>query len=120
MRIQVTEYLDIDLEKEVWLCRQCEKELISARDNYKKGCLVYDRDPRDIHNPISNEPLAFCPDPNWVLYVEFYCPSCGTLLDVEPLPPGHPITHDIQLDIDGLKDRFIKEKEIKEALEGNR
>ena len=110
MKYQITEYIDLDLEREMWLCRRCGKELISARENYKKGCLVYDRDPREIHNPILEGPYAFCPDPEWVRYLEFYCPGCGILVDVEPLPPGHPITHDILIDIDELRRRLTEGK----------
>ena len=44
-KVQITEYLDIDLDTEKWCCNRCGRELISARENYKKGCLVYDRDP---------------------------------------------------------------------------
>ena len=36
-KTQITEYLDIDLEKEVWCCNRCGHELISARENYKEG-----------------------------------------------------------------------------------
>lgn len=104
---QITEYLDIDLEKEKWCCNRCGRELISARENYKKGCLVYDRDPREIYNPLIDEPLNFAPDPEWIRYVEFYCPGCVTMIDVEALPPGHPITHDMELDIDKLKQKYL-------------
>jgi acetone carboxylase gamma subunit len=37
--------------------------------------------------------------------VEFYCPGCAALLECEYLPPGHPLTHDIELDIDALRAR---------------
>lgn len=47
MRVAITEYLQIDLESERWLCRRCEKDLGPARGNYKEGLLVSDRDPRD-------------------------------------------------------------------------
>jgi len=107
MKVQITECLCIDLESEMWVCERCDKELISARENYKKGCLVYDRNPRDIHKIIAEDPSAFCPDPSWVRYLEFYCPSCGILVDVEPLPPGHPITHAITLDLDELRKKHL-------------
>ena len=51
-RLRVTEYLDLDLDREQWLCNRCGRELGSARDNYKKGCLLNDRDPREIHPPL--------------------------------------------------------------------
>ena len=49
------ECLDIDLEKEVWCCNRCGFELISARENFKKGCLIYARDPRTINRPLADE-----------------------------------------------------------------
>jgi acetone carboxylase gamma subunit len=104
---RITEYLLIDLDKEMWCCKCCGKELISARRNYKEGCLVRERDPREIYfDPIdADAPFRFCPDPDWVRMVEFYCPECGVMMETELLPPGHPITHDIELDIDRLKER---------------
>jgi len=104
---QITEYLDIDLESERWHCNRCGQELGPARDNYKKHCLVYERDPRTIHNPYiqpdSQFKLTLAPDPDWCRVIEFYCPHCGVMIENEYLPPGHPITHDIELDIDSLK-----------------
>lgn len=102
---QITEYLDIDLETEYWCCNRCGEKLISARDNYKKGCLVYERDPRDIFKPIVEEEFNFSPNNHWVSIIEFYCPGCGVMIENEMLPLGHPITHDIALDVDALKDK---------------
>ena len=48
-RIQFTEYLDLDLNTDKWRCNCCGRELISARENYKRGCLVAERDPSEIH-----------------------------------------------------------------------
>ena len=104
---QITEYLDIDLEEEMWCCNRCGQELIGARDNYKKGCLVHERDPREIHRPMVEGPYTFAPDPDWCRIVEFYCPGCGVMVENEYLPPGHPITHDIELDIDRLKKKYL-------------
>lgn len=108
-RRRITEYLDIDLEKETWVCNRCSKELISARENYKKGCLVYERDPTTIHPPLVEGEYTLAPDPKWCRILEYYCPQCGTQIEVEYLPPGHPITHDIELDIDALKKKHLKE-----------
>lgn len=107
-KIRITEYLDLDINGEQWLCNRCGRGLGSARENYKEGCLVYDRDPREIHQPIVNGAFNFSPDPMWVRIVEFYCPGCGTQIETEYLPPGHPITHDIELDLDKLKERIAK------------
>lgn len=105
-RIRFTEYLDLDLNDECWYCHDCGTKLISARESYKKGCLVAERDPREIHNPVIDGDYTFAPDPDWVRIVEFYCPGCARQIETEYLPPGHPITVDIEVDIDSLKARL--------------
>ena len=106
MRIPMTEYLEIDLETERWRCRRCAQDLGPARGNYKEGTLVYNRDPTEIHRPLIDPgryEFTFAPDPAWCRILEFYCPGCGTQIEAEYLPPGHPpdesapsrlITHD--------------------------
>jgi acetone carboxylase, gamma subunit len=108
MKVRITEYLRINLETEQWECR-CTRELGSARDNYKRGLLVYDRDPREIHKPLldpARYSRTYSPDPAWCRILEYYCPNCGTLVEAEYLPPGHPPLHDIELDIDALKQQW--------------
>jgi acetone carboxylase gamma subunit len=107
-RLRVTEYLDLDLDGEQWLCNRCGHAIGPARESYKRGCLLYDRDPREIHPPLVPGPFSFSPDPLWVRIVEFYCPGCGAQVETEYLPPGHPITHDIEIDLDSLKERLSK------------
>ena len=116
-RIRITEYLDLDLSDELWYCHVCEHCFGEARGNYKEGCSVYQRDPREIHQPLIEGEYTFAPDPEWVRIVEFYCPQCGTQVETEYLPPGHPITHDIEIDIDRLQQR-IAEGEL--SIEENR
>ena len=86
------------------MCNRCGHDLGPAERNYKEGCLVYDRDPREIHVHRSNRPPSSgsIPIPHWCRIVEFYCGSCAVMFDVEYLPPGHPITHDIELDLDAI------------------
>ncbi|PZR70349.1 MAG: acetophenone carboxylase [Candidatus Dormiibacter spiritus] len=105
-RIRITEYLDLDLDDEIWRCHNCDHRLGSAEANYKESCLVHARDPREIHPPLIEGEFTFAPDPNWVRIVEFYCAGCGTQVETEYLPPGHPITHDIQLDVGSLRRRL--------------
>lgn len=104
---QITEYLDIDLETEQWCCNRCGEELIDAHKNYKRGCLVYERDPRTIFDPIVDDEYSFSPSHEWVAIVEFYCPNCGTMIENELLPLGHPITYDLELDIESLKKKYL-------------
>jgi acetone carboxylase gamma subunit len=107
MKVTITEYLEIDLEKETWMCRRCGHELISARENYKKGCLVSERDLKEVHPPIvEGRAFSFSPDPDYCRLLEFYCPKCGVMVENEYLPPGHPITHEIEMDVDELKGKY--------------
>jgi acetone carboxylase gamma subunit len=115
MKIPMTEYLQIDLERELWMCRTCAGDLGPARRPYKEGLLVYARDPREIHKPILNPELyefTFAPDPKWVQILEFYCPGCGTLIEAEYLPPGHPPVNDMEFDLDALKKQWKGRKEL--------
>lgn len=114
-RIRVTEYLDLDLGDERWYCHVCSASFGSAREDYKRGLLLYQRDPREVHQPMIDGPYTFAPDPEWVQIIEFYCPQCGTQVETEYLPHGHPITRDIEIDIDTLQQRIASgELSIKE------
>ena len=66
---------------------------------------VYNRDPSEIHRPLLDPKKyerTYSPDPTWCRILEYYCPQCGTMCEVEYLPPGHPPLRDIELDIDVL------------------
>lgn len=117
MNVLITEYLRINLESETWECRVCNHVIGPARGNYKEGLLVHDRDPRQIHKPVldpSKYRFTFSPDPHWCRILEFYCPSCGTMVETEYTVPGHPPVHDIQLDIDALREQWKDREEVKE------
>jgi acetone carboxylase, gamma subunit len=105
-KIRITEYVDMDLDEQQWYCSTCNRPLIDAVENYKRGCLVYARDPREVHNAVLEGEYTFAPDPKWVQIIEFYCPGCGVQIETEYLPLGHPITHDIAINIEGLKKRL--------------
>jgi len=106
MKLRITEYLDIDLAREQWCCNRCGTALAGARENYKSGCLVAERPMEEVHPPVvPDSEFSFRFDPDYCRLLEFYCPGCGVLLENEYLPPGHPITHDIEIDIDALKRR---------------
>ena len=113
-RIPMTEYLEIDLAAERWLCRACGQDLGPARDNYKRGTLVYDRDPGQIHRPLldpARYEFTFAPDPAWCRILEYYCPGCATMIETEYLPPGHPPVWDLEIDIDALKRQWAARPE---------
>ena len=121
MKVLITEYLRIDLDTEMWQCRNCEHDLIGARENYKRGLLVYNRNPEEIHPPLLDKrkyERTYSPDPEWCRILEYCCPHCGPMVEVEYLPPGHPPLHDIELDIDALKEQWADRKEVTEAPVG--
>ncbi|MGD9528922.1 acetone carboxylase subunit gamma [Pseudonocardia sp.] len=101
--VHVAEYLDLDVDAERWRCHSCGHDVGPARDNYKKGLLIHERDPGEVHPPLIEGEYTFSPNPQWIRILEFYCPGCGRQVETEYLPPGHPITHDTEIDLDGLK-----------------
>lgn len=111
-RIRVTEYLELDAGTATWHCERCGRALGPARADYKRLLLLHDRDPREIHPARFDGEHTFAPDPAWCRVVEYYCPGCGVQVETEYLPPGHPLTHDIELDVDAL---LARESEIGEG-----
>lgn len=116
-KVRVTESLDIDLDSEKWCCNQCGQSMNSAREPFIEGTLIYDKPASEIYGDnIKLSPdttISYAPDPDFMHVVEFYCPGCGALISVQYLPPGHPIPVEIQLDIDNLKARYLKEADLK-------
>lgn len=102
-RVRFTEYLDLDVESESWHCHDCGHRIADAGANYKHGCLVAERDPTEIHKPVIDGDYTFAPDPDWIRILEFYCPGCARQIETEYLPPGHPVTRDIEIDVASLK-----------------
>ncbi len=109
--VRITEYLDIDLDNERWTCHVCGQDLASARENYKTGCVVHERDPKEIYPPIfPTGEFRLTTAEGYGLFVEFYCPGCGTMVENELLPEGYPPTYDIELDLDALKAKHMEDR----------
>jgi len=104
--LRFAEYVDVDLDRERWQCHSCGTDLGSARDDYKRGLLVAERDPAEVHPKRIEGDYTFAPNGEWIRIVEFYCPACGRQVESEYLPPGHPLTRDSELDIDSIKQRL--------------
>jgi acetone carboxylase gamma subunit len=115
MRVIITEHLRIDLDAELWECRRCEHVLGPAREDYKRFMRVRARDPREVHRPLIDPDryaYTFAPDPKACAILEFYCPSCATLVEAEYTVPGHPPLRDIELDIDALRRQWADREEL--------
>ena len=90
----LTPYTDIVEEskgKVVAICQRCGFAYCEARENFKLYCLVYDRDPQEVL------PGRWGYDRQWCGFREFYCPGCGTQVEVEATPPGTPILQNYSL-----------------------
>ena len=117
---RITEYLEVDLDTETWRCSRCGREHGSARESYKRGLVVHRRDPAEIHRPLIDADAyeyTFAPDAEWCQMLEYYCPGCAVMVEVEYLPPGHPITHDIELDLEWFRQRRATADESQTAEE---
>lgn len=68
---------------------ECGHEFGDYVENWKESAVVYERNPRD--RSVYAGPRAA--DPAWNVLREFYCPGCGTQLDVEVVPIGYPFIH---------------------------
>jgi acetophenone carboxylase len=105
-KLHVAEYLDIDVDAERWLCHDCGRDLGAARDDYKRGLLVAERDPSEVHPKVIEGEYTFSPNGDWIRIIEFYCPGCGRQVETEYLPAGHPLTRDTEIDLDSIKTRI--------------
>ena len=120
-KVFITAALSIDLNSETWECTRCHTALGNARAPYKEGLVVRQRDPGEVHAPILDRErydFTFAPDPKWCRILEYFCPHCGLQVEVEYLPPGHPPSHDIELDIDALKAQWSRREPLTEPVLG--
>ena len=67
------------------ICSKCGFAYCNAKEDYKLYALIYERDPAEMF------PEHLAPDKDWAVYREFYCPGCGTQVEVEQCPPGMTI-----------------------------
>ena len=85
----------------VTICLACDRELADARGNYKEHVGRRER-------TLSEVPLRHLKngDRPWVVYAEYACPGCGTLLEVDTYCPEtdgeERIVWDTRLDLDAL------------------
>lgn len=100
-RRQVGEYLGLDLDSEKFFCWKCDHELGDARGNFKTYAVIAERSPADVYPPWPG--MAGRDDLSVIR--EFYCPGCGTMMENEYVPPGHPVLHDLEIDVDALRER---------------
>ena len=77
-----------------WACARCSTDLGPTDRGYKEGCIQEDR-PVSVANPLIGAPERFIDDP--VVFRQFFCPGCGTLIENEIAVQNDPVLSDINL-----------------------
>ncbi len=83
----------------------CGYEFGDYRQNWKLKASVYVRDTQEKLSEIY--PKMMGPDPEWMVIREYYCPGCYAQLDVENVPPGYPVIHEFQPDLETFYEKWL-------------
>ena len=78
-------------------CR-CGQIFGDYRVNWKLSALIYVRDDSEKLNDVYRGREQ--PDPEWTQIREYYCPGCGSQLEVEGVPRGTPPDFEFLPDLD--------------------
>lgn len=70
------------------------------RQNWKLKARIYVRDSHESYREIY--PKLMHADPQWMELREYYDPIDGTLLEIEAVPPGYPVIHTFQPDLEAF------------------
>ena len=90
---QIDHHLAID-DNERIVCRRCGHDLGAADQNFKDGAVVKVRPIQDA-NPLIVDPALFIDDE--VVFRQYFCPGCATLLENEVILERSPSVWDKQL-----------------------
>jgi acetone carboxylase gamma subunit len=83
----------------------CGQEFGDYRENWKLSALIRVRNSDASLEPLYPGPRK--PDPNWMEIREYICPKCGTLLEVDAVPPGYPVIFDFLPDLEGFYEGWL-------------
>ena len=94
----ISEYLRISKYEKgsVIQCNKCDYVFCDNNENYKLYSLMWEGYGSHIGLIADRHPK----EGGEMIYREFYCPGCGTLIEVEPTIKGSSIFKDIALDFD--------------------
>ncbi len=97
-------------------CR-CGHEFGDYRVNWKLNALIYLRDDEEKLSQVYKGREQ--PDLQWMQLREYYCPGCGSQLEVEALPRGCPPDFEFLPDLDTFYSKWLNrplpdEKEFKD------
>ena len=84
----------------------CGEDLCPWPENWKMRCRIFVRDSRERLTAVyPAEHLTI--DPGLVELREFICPRCGTLLDVDCVPPAYPVEMEFVPDLEGFYKEWL-------------
>src|SRR3990170_6510196 len=83
----------------------CGEEFGPYTENWKLSATVFVRDTEQLLHELY--PGSKACDPSLQEIREFICPGCGTLLEVEAVPPGYPVTFDFLPDLEGFYEQIL-------------
>jgi acetone carboxylase gamma subunit len=80
-------------------------EFCDYRENWKLHALIFERDTDELVEEIY--PRMMGADPKWMTLREYYCPTSLALLEIEAVPPGYPIVHTFQPDLEAFYSEWL-------------
>ncbi|HLZ08537.1 MAG TPA: acetone carboxylase subunit gamma [Chloroflexota bacterium] len=80
-------------------------EFCDYRENWKLHALIFERTTDELVEEIY--PRMMGADPKWMTLREYYCPASLTLLEIEAVPPGYPIVHTFQPDLEAFYSEWL-------------
>jgi len=92
-------------EDRIVKCR-CGQEFGDYRVNWKLEALIYVRDTEKKLEEVYRGSEQ--PDPAWIQIREYYCPGCGTQLEVEAAPRGCPPDFEFLPDLDTFYRKWLR------------
>ena len=85
-------------DADLFLLRERQRELLEASAPVM-AC---------AHDFLAETGTLMAPDTQWQVYREYYCPTCGTMHDVEAPTPWYPVIHDFEPDIEAFYKEWVK------------
>jgi acetone carboxylase, gamma subunit len=115
-RVKWEERIVLPLSDNLFIVRSADGELVTKsragfdfgdyRHNWKLKAMIFERDTPELMKEVYPELMGA--DPEWMTLREYYCPLSYTLLEIEAVPPGYPIVHTFEPDLEGFYREWLR------------
>jgi len=102
-KLKPHEYLEVNKNMDL-VCVKCGHLFCKPNDNYKNYCKRSEMTGQDYGVD------SYLHDHRFVVYIEYYCPGCYTLLSQEQRPPGSKPIPDFIYDMEEIEKFMEMEK----------